>query len=135
MGYAAQTAHRASESGDAGRGGCEQVTGGDAWMTSAYGRLVSGAMTQGTASAGEGTDGGHGWARPLERGCDEQTETGGAGQRHGTPTDGEQVTSDAGEHACAGAMATVACAPVMTAARATEILSAGASMLECLTTR
>jgi hypothetical protein len=92
-------------------------------------------MTQGTASAGEGTDGGHGWACPLERGCGEQTETGGAGRRHGKPTNGGQATSDAGEHAYAGATATVACEPVMTAARATETLNAGASMPECLTTR
>jgi hypothetical protein len=92
-------------------------------------------MTQGAASAGEGTDDGHGWACPSERGCDEPTETGGAGRRHGTPTDGEQVTSDAEQHAYAEATATVACEPVKTAARVTGILTAGASTLECLTTR
>jgi hypothetical protein len=49
-GYAVLTACQASGSGDARGVGCDRVTGGDAWMTSAYGRSVSGAMTQGTAS-------------------------------------------------------------------------------------
>jgi hypothetical protein len=104
-------------------------------MTSAYGRTVSGAMTQGTASAEEGTDDGHGQACPSERGCDEQTEIGSAEQRHGKPTDGGQATSDAGQHAYAEATATVACAPVRTASRVTRILTADASKREYLTTR
>jgi hypothetical protein len=59
-GYAAQTAHQASGSGDAGRGGCERGKGGDVWMTSAYGRPASNAMTRGYASAEGATGVGHG---------------------------------------------------------------------------